>query len=309
MLTKRGDGGESGGVRRLSLPGPGSSSGDGGSGDGGSGHGGDGGNGYDECVEDIDRAAAAVSRHFGYQPEDAEDFRQSAHVYLLERPHILQSFRGGEGGCSLRVYLITVLQRHALDTYRHLVGKWHSCAQAKQLGPEAEAFESLRYRDRLDLELAISKLLERFPTFTRRQALALNEKIKPRSLREWVGDAPLDRMAAEARADDSIVQHELEGIEKRVQAALTEALLDLETVDRVMIKAVFGKGQSIKDFALFQGTPVRRMYSHFDRLRATLRKRLESLGVQAAEAMRIVGWNDSALDFDLDTEDDDDEGQ
>lgn len=308
MLTKRGDGGESGSFRRLwlSLPG-GQESAPGAGGSGGSDDSGgdraDGGGGYDELIEEIDKAAASVARSFGYSPQDSEDFRQSAHVYLLEQPHILQCFRGGEEGCSLRSYLFTVLRRHALDTYRHLVGKWHSTAEVKRLGREAEALEALRYRDRLDLELAITRLLEKFPGFTREQALALDEKIKPRGLREWVGPAPLETIAADSRADENVTRHELEEIEQRVRAALQEALAALDPIDRVMIKAIFGKGQSIRDFAHFQGTRPRRMYSHFDRLRASLRKKLESLGIEAAEAMRLIGWNESALSFDLDAAD------
>ncbi len=69
-----------------------------------------------------------------------------------------------------------------------------------------------------------------------------------------------------------------------------------------MVKAIFGKGQSIKDFALFQGMRQRQMYSHFDRVRALLRKRLESEGgITAEDALRIIGWSDSALYLDLDS--------
>lgn len=305
MLSKRGDGGESGGSRRFTPLGNGGGVG-GSGGDGGDG-GGDGGGktgqlppGY---VEKIKHAACKVAHGFGYSPEDTEDFCQAAQVFLLEKPHILEAFRGGdEDSCTLTGYLIGVLRNYALDLYRHEVGKWHSSAKAKRLGPEAEYLEALRYRDHLEPELAISRLLVKYPGLTRQKALELDEQLKSRGLREWVGDGPLERIAASSHADDGLEQHELEKIERRVQKALEEALAELEVGDRVMLRAIFGKGQSIKDFAQFQGIRQRQMYSRFDRLRASLRKRLESQGITAEDTIRIVGWSDSALQLDLDAE-------
>lgn len=303
MLSKRGDGGESGGVRRFAPPGN----------VGGMGNSGGGGDDGGEAppgkarqppnyLTVIDNAARRVAHCFGYSPEDTEDFCQAAQVYLLEKPQILADFRGGEEGCTLAGYLIGVLRNYALDRYRHVVGKWHSSAKAKKLGPEAEALEALRFRDHLDSDLAISKLLEKFPGLSRQKAAELEEQLKPRSLRDWVGDGPLERMAADSHADDGLEKHELEKIERRVQTSLREALADLDLEDRVMVKAIFGKGQSIKDFALFQGIKQRQMYSRFDRLRALLRRKLESQGVTAEDTLRIIGWSDSALQLDLDSE-------
>ncbi len=303
MLSKRGDGGESGGIRRFTPPGN----------VGGINSGGGGDDGGDDPADPkrqpppnyltvIENAARKVAHSFGYSPEDTEDFCQAAQVYLLEKPQILAEFRGGEEGCTLAGYLIGVLRNYALDLYRHVVGKWHSSAKAKRLGPEAEALEALRFRDHLDSALAISKLLEKFPQLTRQKASELEEQLKPRSLRDWVGDGPLEKMAASSQADEGIETRELEKIEQRVQESLREALADLALEDRVMVKAIFGKGQSIKDFALFQGIKQRQMYSRFDRLRALLRRRLESQGVTAEDALRIIGWSDSALQLDLDSE-------
>lgn len=304
MLSKRGDGGESGGSRRFTPLGNGGGVG-GSGGDGGDG-GGDGGGKTGRLppshVETIKHAACKVAHGFGYSPEDTEDFCQAAQVYLLEKPQILEDFRGGEDGCTLTGYLIGVLRNYALDLYRHIVGKWHSSAKAKRLGPEAEYLEALRYRDHLEPELAISRLLVKFPGLTRQKALELDEQLRSRGLREWVGDGPLERIAASSHADDALEQHELEKIERRVQKALQEALAELEVGDRVMVRAIFGKGQSIKDFAQFQGIKQRQMYSRFDRLRASLRKRLESQGITAEDTIRIVGWSDSALQLDLETE-------
>jgi RNA polymerase sigma factor (sigma-70 family) len=298
MLSKRGDGGESGGSRRLAPLGNGG-------GVGGSGNGGDGGgDGTPPKLFDvIKHAACKVAYGFGYSPEDTEDFCQAAQVYLLEKPQILEEFRGGdEDACTLTGYLVGVLRNYALDLYRHLVGKWHSSAKAKRLGPEAEFLEALRYRDHLEPELAMSKLLTRYPGLTRQKALELDEQLKSRGLREWVGDGPLERIAASSHADEGLEQHELQKIERRVQQALKEALDELPVDDRVMVRAIFGKGQSIKDFAQFQGIRQRQMYSRFDRVRAALRKRLESQGITAEDTIRIVGWSDSALQLDLDAD-------
>ncbi len=251
----------------------------------------------------IQKAATRVAQAFGYSPEDTEDFCQAAQLYLLEKPQILEDFRGSDaGGCSLLGYLIGVLRNYALDIYRRRVGKWHSSANAKRLGPEAELLEALRYRDHRESEVAIGKLLERFPNLSRQRALELDEQLKPRSLREFLGDGPLERIAASSHADEALEAHELEAIERRVQKVLKEVLDGLEVADRVLVKAIFGKGQSIKDFALFQGIKQRQMYSRFDRVRALLRRQLESEGVTAEDALRIIGWSDSVLQLDLDSE-------
>lgn len=304
MLSKRGDGGESGGIRRFTTPG--NVGGIGNSGGGGD----DGGDDPPDRKHKpppsyttvVDNAARKVAHCFGYSLEDTEDFCQAAQVYVLEKPQILTDFRGGEEGCSLAGYLIGVLRNFALDRYRQVVGKWHSSAKAKRLGPEAEHLEALRYRDHLDSALAISRLLEKFPSLPRPKALELDEQLKPRSLRDWVGDGPLEHMAGTSRADEGIQQHELAAIERRIQKSLQEALAEMDLEDRVMVKAIFGKGQSIKDFALFQGIRQRQMYSRFDRLRASLRRKLEAQGITAEESLRIIGWSDSALHLDLDSE-------
>lgn len=309
MLSKRGDGGESGGSRRLVLP----LGGDGGAGGSGSG-GGDGGEDdaakarrlYDGNIEVIKAAARSVARALGYSPEDIEDFCQAALLHLLQKPQILARFRGGddpEDGCSLKGYLKAVLLRYAQDIYRHLVGKWHSSAEAKRLGVEAEELEALRYRDKLTPEYAVSKLLDRYPDFSREKAYGLLERLKPRGLRESVGDGPLETLPAASQADDGAFQHELEKIQRKVQKALEEALAELELEDRVLVKAIFGKGLSVKDFALLQGIRQRQMYSRFDKLRMLLRKKLESLGIGAEEALRLVGWSESALSLDLGSDD------
>jgi RNA polymerase sigma factor (sigma-70 family) len=296
MLSKRGDGGENGGGRRFAPLGDGGGIG----GSGGGGGDGDGDGAPPSFFGVIQHAACKVAYGFGYSPEDTEDFCQAAQVYLLEKPHILEEFRGGdEDSCTLTGYLVGVLRNYALDLYRHLVGKWHSSAKAKRLGPEAEYLEGLRFRDRLEPELAISRLLAKFPGLSRQRALELEEQLKPRGLREWVGDGPLERLAASSHADDGLEQHELKILERRVQRALEEALAELPVDDRVMVRAIFGKGQSIKDFAQFQGIRQRQMYSRFDRVRAALRKRLESQGITAEDTIRIVGWSDSALQLDL----------
>lgn len=300
MLSKRGDGGESGGIRRFTPP---ANGGDVGGGDGG---GGGGGDPKDKArlhpgfIAVIEKAARRVAQQFGFSPEDTEDFCQAALVYVMEKPQILEDYQGTDH-CSLAGYLMGVLRNYALDIYRQRVGKWHSSANAKRLGPEAELLEALRYRDHREPEAAITKLLEKFPQLTRRRALQLDELLKPRGLREWVGDGPLEKIAAQSHADEGIEAHELEVIEQRVQRVLREVLAELPVADRVMVKAIFGKGQSIKDFALFQGMRQRQMYSHFDRLRLLLRKRLESEGITAEDALRIIGWSDSALHLDLDS--------
>ena len=312
MLSKRGDGGESGSTRRFSLPGGGGGNGS------GSGEGGGGGGDDDDLREKarqlylgnldvIDKAARLVSRNRGHSPDDTEDFCQEAKLYLLQKPRVLGVFRGEPEGCTLLGYLIGVLGNFALDIYRRQSGKWHTCAEAKRLGPEAEALETLRYRDNKPLELALEELLRKFPDLSREQALKLDEKLKPRSLRQWVGDAPLEKMAAPSHADDDVEQHELETIERRVKKALDEALDELPVIDRVMVKSIFGHNLSIKDFAALHGLEPRQGYSRFDRLRAGLRRKLEKLGIQAEEALRIIGWSDLALHLALDSDDDDDD--
>lgn len=356
MLSKRGDGGESGASRRFAPP-------ENGGGVGGSGGGGDGDRNdrkkppppQSDLIELIEKAATRVAHHFGFSPEDTEDFCQAAQVHLLEEPGILAKYRGvdpagndptgndpagndpagtgpegrvggtdaasseigrtdagrtdaGRNGagridsCSLLGYLIGVLRNYALDIYRRRVGKWHASANAKRLGREAELLEALRYRDHRDAETAFTKVLEKFPQLTRRRVLELDELLKPRGLREWLGDAPLERLPALSHADEGVEAHELEAIQGRVQRVLREVLDELPVADRVMVKAIFGKGQSIKDFALFQGVRQRQMYSHFERLRLTLRRRLEGEGISAEDALRIIGWSDSALNLDLDSD-------
>lgn len=303
MLSKRGDGGESGSFRRISPPG--------GGGGGGSGEGGGGGDDDDlrerarqlylDNLDKIEKAATSVARSHGYSPQDTEDFCQEARLFLLDKPRVLGAYRED---ASLVGYLIGVLSNFALDIYRRQSGKWHTSAEAKRLGAAAEALETLRYRDNRPLELALVELLRKFPELTREQALALDEKLKPRSLRQWVGDGPLEHLVADSHADEDVEKHELEEIDRKVRAALDEALGELESFDRIMVKSIFGHNLSIKDFAALHGIKPRQGYSRFDKLRLGLRKKLDDLGIKAEEALRIIGWSESALHLGLDSDDD-----
>ena len=145
----------------------------------------------------IDEVVRITSRRRGMNREETEEFAATVRLRLVESDYrILRRFRGGS---TLRTYLVTVVQRLALDFVIRKTGKWRPSAKARRLGPVAERLEQLLTRERLSLDEAC-RTMQSDPQarLTREELVALATALP---VRHRPRDVPLDEAGSESGPD------------------------------------------------------------------------------------------------------------
>jgi RNA polymerase sigma factor (sigma-70 family) len=236
----------------------------------------------------IDRVITAVCRRHRLAGADAEDFASTARLRLLENDFgVLRRF---EGRCSLRTFLLKVVDRFYLDYRTACWGRWRPSAHARRLGSAAIVLERLVWRDDLPCEEAC-KVLHATPGVTEDAAEldALLADLPPRPKRRMVDDGHLASMPAIGPGADHEV---LEGEVRRAIEALDRALARLTPRDRLLIQARYLGQRSVADLACRHRFNQRRLYPRFQRLLAKLRADLEAEGFCSVD---VAAW--STRDF------------
>ena len=105
----------------------------------------------------IERVIAWVCAKHGLRGADAEDFRSTVMVRLIEKDY--EVVRKFQGLSSFKTYLSAVINRMYLDYQVQRFGKWRPSAEARRLGPVAMRLERLLSRDGLTFDEACGVLL------------------------------------------------------------------------------------------------------------------------------------------------------
>jgi RNA polymerase sigma factor (sigma-70 family) len=208
------------------------------------------------------------------QREDADDFRQSVHLRLLERNYDI--FRRFAGRSSMKTYLTVVVCRMLLDWQNHTMGKWRPSAAARRLGATAEHLDRLLHRDGCSIDEAVEYFCAQHADADagaiRQLALAIPPRV-PRAVR-----------LAQAHATTSDFR---DPVEERAQAmqsaarrtALARALTRLERGDRTLIFLRYRKQISVQQIAQRRAEDAKVLYRRFDRLLLRLRRQLAGEGI------------------------------
>ena len=101
----------------------------------------------------IDAAVRQVCRRHHLTATEADDFASEVRFHFIERHY--EPLRKFRGDCTLRTFLIVVVQHLFLDYRNRLWGKWRPSAEAKRHGPAAILVERLVTRDNWTLDQAI----------------------------------------------------------------------------------------------------------------------------------------------------------
>ncbi len=256
---------------------------------------------YESNIPLIDRVIRQVCRRSYVAGADAEDFRQSVHVKLIQNDYwVLRNF---DGDSSLETYLRVVVRRHLLDWRNQKWGKLRASAVAKRLGKVAIRLEELMRRDRLTTDQAVETLL----TNHRKELEAEGIKradlermavlIPPPQPREIVSDAVLENQPAKSRRpEEGVIESELALLYRRLIAALENALRKLPADDRLILEmCVLGK-RKIADAARFLRLPQKPLYRRLEKVLARMRETLEKEGFtrdEVAQLLRIreIRWD------------------
>jgi RNA polymerase sigma factor (sigma-70 family) len=223
----------------------------------------------------LDSVISTVTRRL--PPQDADDFRQTVYLRLMEgQRDLFERFRGDS---SLKTYLFVVVRRMRLDWQNRAYGKWRPSMAARRAGTVVIVLDRLLNRDGYTVDQAIEYLRagrRRIDeTELRRVAASLP--------RRWRMDVTATEFSDEAQVvafQDPIEERQRQDAASARQTALRKALARLDARDRELIRLRFYERVSVQEVAARMRTNPKPLYRRFDRIIATLRRQLDPARVQ-----------------------------
>jgi RNA polymerase sigma factor (sigma-70 family) len=219
----------------------------------------------------LDSVISAVTRTRRMPPQDAEDFRQTVFLRLMERRgDIFTRFRGES---SLQTYLFVVVRRLRFDWQNQAYGKWRPSLTARREGSVAIVLDRLLNRDGYTVEEAIEHLrASRLPVDepdVRRLAAVL-----PGRRRTRIAATEFSEVGQVVGFDDPVEARQDAHDAGARKAALLMALGHLDERDRDLIRLRFYERLTVQAVAARTRTDPKRLYRRFDRIMGTLRREL-----------------------------------
>jgi RNA polymerase sigma factor for flagellar operon FliA len=227
------------------------------------------------------------ARRGGLSDEDREELESYVRLRLVEQDYaILRRF---EGRSTLRTYLTIVIQRLYFDFGNRNWGKWRPSAQARRLGPLAEALEGLLYRRGLSFDDACRLLLAE-PEWgkpTRRQIAELADHLPRRPSRRAApaGASPCDEADQAPDPEHVAVRRDMAAT---VGGALAAAFRRQPARDRLILRLRFVEGLSVPEIARALAVPAKPLYKRIEGLLAVLRADLRAAGVGAGDVVVLL---------------------
>lgn len=225
----------------------------------------------------------------GLRPDEVDDFTAWAKAKLVQGDYrVLRRFRGDS---SLKGFLTTVLLRFALDYVREQRGKWRPSKQAERAGKVAVLLETLTHRDGVSVEEAVRQLKENHgveESESELRDLAARQNRSPRLKQE--GEEAIQQLRAPQTADERLEEKEVARLAEHVAQGLRAAVSNLGPEDRFIVRLLFEEGFPVPKIAQQLRLDQRKVYTRRDALFRTLRRDLESRGVDRDQAAQLCGW-------------------
>jgi RNA polymerase sigma factor (sigma-70 family) len=241
-------------------------------------------------LKPIIRQVCARARCFG---ADADDFEQVVYVAFLER-NILDKL---QGTTQPKAFLHVVVANLFRDFRIQRWGKWRPSAKASRLGDTAVTLERLVHLRKLSPEQAVEAMAtQQTGAGSRAELEAIVRQLPLRVGRHDVGEECFDRLEEPTSADRLVVEGEKREQRRAVLTALEAALGELSTEDRSLLRLRFWEDVSVARLSLMTGTQQRSLYSHFDRLRAQLRRKVLAAGIAELDVQQLFAAWDGPLD-------------
>jgi RNA polymerase sigma factor (sigma-70 family) len=235
----------------------------------------------------VDRLARATAQRAHLSSAEIDDFLSDVHLKLVaEEFAVLKSFQGRG---RVTTFLLTVLQRAALDFRNSRWGRWRASAEALRLGAIAVKLEELVYRDGLSFDEVCGTLHAEGETESRDRLyeMLLRLPVRPRPDRFGVTQQR-DRMADPETPESQATTAEASARAKRLQTALKRACESLSTQDRLALRLRFHGGLALATIARALHVHEKQIYRRFEHALADVRKALEAEGFTADDALAVV---------------------
>ena len=205
------------------------------------------------------------------------------HLHLLADDCAV--FRTLDDPLAMPAFVAVVIQRLMLDFRARRWGKWRPSVAARRAGDVAIRLETLVVRDRIDFAEAyeilrrnhhvtesrdeLYALLQSFPA---RHGLSSQRAVTLEDVAMASADEPPDAaLGEEARARS----------ERVLERCLTTQLGHLEAEDRLVLRMVYLEGRTVATVARALQLDQKGLYRRVERIHGSLRKALESAGVDS----------------------------
>jgi hypothetical protein len=239
----------------------------------------------------IDQVVTFVARRHRVTAGEAEDFRSTVHLRLIQDDYA--ALRKFEGRSSLRTYLTVVIGRLLLDQRNNSWGKWRPSAQARRGGAIAIQLEKLTV-DGLSFDHACEMIESARGQAVDRAALhRVFEHFPRRARRYFVGEEAIALLPArEGDPDAGLLREPRRSGVEAACLALARELRALSRDDLRLLRLRFVEGRTIYDAAR-QTCGAERLdskasYRRLRRLLDTLRRGLERRGVTRDNVLAIL---------------------
>lgn len=238
----------------------------------------------------IDKVASMACSNHGVWGADAEDFTAWVRMKLMEDDYaVVRRFLGKS---EIKTYLASVVVRHFVNFDRTRRGRWRPSAAAVRLGAPAVDLEALVRRDGYTLQQAGEKLRTAGRTTLSDAELArLLDQLPERApLRPVVGApaAGLDGTPGASRADERVIEAEVDGRRAEMLGVLGTAMEQLEPEEQLIVKLHFADGHTLADVARALRLDPKPLYRRVERLRLRLRALLEGAGLDGDDVRGLL---------------------
>lgn len=242
---------------------------------------------FESNLETIERVVASTCRRYSLSGEEAEDFRSSVFVRLLEDDRaVLRKFRGGS---SLTTFLAVVVGNLARDWRIAEWGRYRPSRAAERLGVTAVRLEILLHRDGYGFDEAVRLLRKHHGVRESDRELAslagrLHRQPRPRF------DAPMPAVdpSHEPDPDRGLLAAEQRERAARIAEVLRRQLAALEAEDRLLLRLYFVEGITVASMARAFRRKQRRLYTRIETILRTLRRALEAQGLVKRHVIDVL---------------------
>lgn len=219
---------------------------------------------------------------------ELEDFAGFVRLRLVEDDYaILRKFQNRS---KLSTYLISVIERLALDFRVQRWGRWRPSSTADRLGTVAVWLERLLHRDDYTLEEAIEKIrTTHASTVSDRQLREIWEQLPVRVRTMELGEEAAENVSAVQTSDSNVEDSERRAGIERLERTLRSAFAQIAAQDRVVLALRFDQDLSIIEIAGVTGVSVPTLHRRVDRAIKALKRALTASGVDPREVKSLIG--------------------
>jgi len=248
---------------------------------------------YLRHLKTIEALCASVCARNGCFGDDADDFASMVKLKFVEHDYAI--IRKHQGRSKLSTYLTVVVANLFKDFRISQWGKWRPSAQAKRLGEAAILLETLVFRDHCPREAAVKLVLERHKDMTAEGLNKISAQLNRAPSRRYVGESDLADVPSRDGTDDLISKEENAGLVRATRLKLEEALGNLPSEDRLIVKMKFLDGLTVSEIARHLKLEQRPLYRRIDSALAQMKTYLEDGGVRYSD-LPAAGWWDEEND-------------